>query len=146
MSGQSDSLPNTSKRVLIVDDNEALTVTYAWLLEDAGFAVETCHNGAQALECVEKFRPDIVLLDIGMPVMDGLQVCGVLRASEAWKDLAIVAQSGYGDDGMRVRTREAGFDRHLIKPIEFEDLLKTLNEVLEARERGQSSDDPVGPL
>lgn len=145
MNGRSDSSSRPGTRVLIVDDNEALAVTYAWLLEDAGFAVEVRHNGADALVCVERFRPDILLLDIGMPVMDGLQLCRTLRAGDAGKDLAIVAQSGYGDDGMRDRTRDAGFDRHLVKPIEFEYLLRTLIEVLEERGLRQSSD-PVGPL
>lgn len=146
VSGQSASPSKNGTRVLIVDDNEALAVTYAWLLEDAGFTVEIRHNGADALVCVERFRPDVLLLDIGMPVMDGLQLCRTLRAGEAGKDLAIVAQSGYGDDGMRDRTREAGFDRHLVKPIEFEYLLRTLTEVIEDRGSRQSSDDPVGPL
>jgi len=128
VTGQSDA--TTAARVLIVDDNEALAMTYAWLLEDAGFTVRTCHNGAEALQCIEVFRPDVLLLDIGMPVMDGLQLCAALRASDAWKDLAVVAQSGYGDDGMRERTAEAGFDRHLVKPIEFDTLLSTLRDVL----------------
>ena len=133
MNGQSDIPSTTSVRVLIVDDNAALATTYAWLLEDAGFAVETCHNGVDALQCIERFRPGIVLLDIGMPVMDGLQLCRILRADARWQDLPVIAQSGYGDDAMRARTREAGFDRHLVKPIEFDDLLKTLSEVLAER-------------
>ncbi len=133
MSGQTQTSFDTPRRVLIVDDNEALAVTYSWLLEDAGLVVKTCHNGAEALDCIEPFQPDVVLLDIGMPVMDGLQLCKALRASDAWKDLAIVAQSGYGDGDMRARTTEAGFDRHLVKPIEFNDLLATLQEVLAVR-------------
>ena len=133
MTGQSE--PTPAVRVMIVDDNEALAMTYAWLLEDAGFAVETCHNGSDALVCVDAFRPDILLLDIGMPVMDGLQLCTTLRAVDAWKDLPMVAQSGYGDDDMRVRTAKAGFDRHLVKPIEFEELLRTLREVLAERQK-----------
>ncbi len=136
MTGRSDAQP--SFRVLIVDDNEALATTYAWLLEDAGFVVETCYNGAEALARVDAFHPDILLLDIGMPVMDGLQLCTMLRANDTWKGLALVAQSGYGDDGMRERTAEAGFDRHLVKPIEFDDLLKTLQEVM-AERRGSEA-------
>lgn len=133
MNGQASSTTDTAARVLIVDDNEALALTYSWLLEDAGFAVRVCHNGVEALDCVEQFRPDVMLLDIGMPVMDGLQLARTLRASDAWKDLGIVGQSGYGDADMRVRTAEAGFDRHLIKPIEFDDLLKTLRDLLAER-------------
>ncbi|MBW8734773.1 MAG: response regulator [Asticcacaulis sp.] len=130
MTGQPGTLSETAARILIVDDNEALAMTYAWLLEDAGYCVKTCHNGADGLDCVDGFRPDVLLLDIGMPVMDGLQVCRTLRGNDAWKGLAIIAQSGYGDNDMRVRTAEAGFDRHLVKPIEFDDLLQTLREVL----------------
>ena len=133
MSGQTQAISDAPRRVLIVDDNEALAVTYSWLLEDAGLVVKTCHNGAEALDCIEQFRPDALLLDIGMPVMDGLQLCKALRARDAWRGLAIVAQSGYGDGDMRARTTEAGFDRHLVKPIEFNVLLKTLHEVLEER-------------
>ena len=113
-------------RVLVVDDNEPLAETLLWLIEGTGDDVEMCHSGVAALAMAKTFRPDIILLDIGMPGMDGLQVCAALRADPELPQLKIIAQSGYGDMAMQTRTAEAGFDRHLVKPVDFDKLLEIL--------------------
>lgn len=111
---------SNSLRILVVDDNEALATTLGLLLELTGALVCVRHNGREGLAAVDSFQPHIVFLDIGMPVMDGLQVCETLRSSTKWSHLRIIAQTGYGDQAMVARCRAAGFDRHILKPVEFD--------------------------
>lgn len=132
-----DSRTARALRVLVVDDNEALATTLLWLIEGTGDEVEMCHSGPAALSLVQTFRPDVVLLDIGMPVMDGLQVCAALRADPEQANLKIVAQSGYGDMAMQTRTTEAGFDKHLVKPVDFDELLELLASFRQGLDRQQ---------
>ncbi|ESQ79135.1 response regulator [Asticcacaulis sp. YBE204] len=107
-------------RVLVVDDNEASALTLMWAVESWGDEVRACHDGRSALDLAREFHPDIVLLDIGMPGMDGLEVCAALRADPNTAHVKIIAQTGWGDSKMRQRTAEAGFDLHLVKPVNFE--------------------------
>ncbi len=113
-------------RVLVVDDNQASADTLHWTIELFGNAVKSCHDGKTALKLAAEFRPDVVLLDIGMPGMDGLQVCEALRAMPELKHVKIIAQTGWGDEQMRLKTAAAGFDLHLVKPVDphvLEDML-----------------------
>jgi len=113
-------------RVLVVDDNQASADTLHWTVELFGDTVKSCHDGSTALKLAADFRPDVVLLDIGMPGMDGLQVCEALRAMPDLKHVKIIAQTGWGDEHMRRKTAAAGFDLHLVKPVDphvLEDML-----------------------
>lgn len=117
---------NSTLRVLVVDDNQASADTLHWTVELFGDTVKSCHNGKTALKLAADFRPDVVLLDIGMPGMDGLQVCEALRAMPDLKHVKIIAQTGWGDEQMRRKTATAGFDLHLVKPVDphvLEDML-----------------------
>jgi len=114
---------------MVVDDNAALAETLGWLVEALGDHVLVCHGGESALASIHDFRPDVVLLDIGMPVVDGLQVCAALRADARLSGLAVIAQTGYGDIEMQRRTRDVGFDRHLVKPVEFATLKAVLDDI-----------------
>ncbi|MBW8734306.1 MAG: response regulator [Asticcacaulis sp.] len=116
-------------RVLIVDDNRALTSSLGWLLEEHMFDVATCHNGPECLELAGVFAPDVILLDIGLPVMDGFHVCRTLRDDPQFNGTRIVAQTGYGDDATIARAAAAGFDVHLTKPVEFSALLELLKDL-----------------
>ncbi len=107
-----------ARRVLVVDDNVDLATSQAALLERMGHQVEVAYNGAAALDKAREFHPEIVLLDLGMPGMDGFEVARRLRA-EHDGDLKIVAQTGWGQKADRLRTREAGFDDHLAKPVDI---------------------------
>ena len=82
------------------------------------------HDGPTAIKMAEPFKPEIILLDIGMPVMDGYKVCATLRRTPALKGTLIVAQTGYGQQADRQRSLEAGFDAHLVKPVSTEALQK----------------------
>ena len=113
-------------RVLVVDDNQASADTLHWTVELFGDTVKSCHDGSTALKLAADFRPDVVLLDIGMPGMDGLQVCEALRAMPDLKHVKIIAQTGWGEAEHRRMTAEAGFDLHLVKPVDphvLEDML-----------------------
>jgi len=106
-------------RILLVDDNRDAADSMRMLLNQVGAEVRVAHDGAEALEAFEACRPRVVLLDIGMPGMDGYEVARRLRASPLGARAALVALTGWGQDEDRRRVREAGFDHHLVKPADF---------------------------
>ena len=116
----------TARRILVVDDNEDSASSMALLLKFNGNDTEMAFSGPQALQKVEEFRPEAILLDIGLPGMDGYEVCRAIRALPYGTDLQIVAVTGWGQEDDRQRTRDAGFDAHLVKPVDFNVLLETL--------------------
>jgi CheY-like chemotaxis protein len=95
------------------------------VLRVIGCDVRLAHNGFAALEAAAGFRPEVIFLDIGLPGMDGYEVARRVRQTEGTRSALLVAITGYGQDEDRRRSHEAGFDRHLVKPVDFEDL-KTL--------------------
>jgi signal transduction histidine kinase/ActR/RegA family two-component response regulator len=105
-------------RVLIVDDYVNAAESLAALLEGDGFETRVAHDGATAIEAAAEFRPAVALIDIGLPVMDGYEVARRLRAMPELKGTRLVAATGYGQLDDRRRTREAGFDEHLVKPLD----------------------------
>ncbi|MBC7453784.1 MAG: response regulator [Massilia sp.] len=106
-------------RILIVDDNVDLARSQATLLEVVGHAVRIAYDGPSALEIAIDDRPDVVLLDIGLPGMSGFDVARRIRQHPAIKEMVLIAMTGYGQDADRQRSREAGFDHHLVKPVDF---------------------------
>jgi CheY-like chemotaxis protein len=114
------------RRILIVDDNHDGAESLAMMLELDGHQTHTAHDGLQALEAVERLRPDVVLLDIGLPKINGFEVCRRIR-SEPWgKALTLVALTGWGQEEDRRRSKEAGFDEHLVKPVDVKSLVRVL--------------------
>jgi CheY-like chemotaxis protein len=113
-------------RVLVADDNEDSAETMAMLLEALGNDVRVAHDGAQAVEQAESFRPHVALLDIGMPRVDGYEAARRIRSQEWGRGMVLVALTGWGQDDDRRRSQEAGFDRHLIKPVDIEALQQVL--------------------
>lgn len=107
------------RRVLIVDDNRDAAASLALLLSVMGHEVAEAHSGEAVGDLMESFRPDLVLLDIGLPGMDGYAVAGSLRANPSWRHVRLVAVSGYSSDEHRQRSRTAGFDDHIVKPLEI---------------------------
>jgi PAS domain S-box-containing protein len=112
--------------VLIVDDNLDGAETLAMLLEDAGHRPHQAHDGLEGIAAAERLRPDAVLLDIGLPKLNGFEVCRQLRAEPWGKHVTIVAMTGWGQEEDRQRSRDAGFDAHLVKPVDVDLLLKLL--------------------
>jgi PAS domain S-box-containing protein len=122
-----------SLRVLIVDDNRDAAESMGLVLARAGADVQVVHDGLAALECIERFRPEMVLLDIGMPGMDGYEVARRIRARPALRDVMLIALTGWGQAEARRRSREAGFDHHLIKPAGIAELRALVPAAMEHR-------------
>jgi PAS domain S-box-containing protein len=114
-------------RILVVDDNVDTARGMARLLKLLGHEVAMAHSGPEALDVAREHRPEFVLLDIGLPGMDGYEVASRLRREECSLGAVIIAVSGYGQDEDRRRSKEAGFDHHLIKPLDHDALLSLLS-------------------
>jgi len=115
--------PEILRRILIVDDNEDATNSMAMLQRHRGHETRTAFTGPEAVAAAAEFLPNVVLLDIGLPGMDGFEVARRLRAMPALADTFLVALTGYSSDEDRSRAREAGFDEYLVKPVDL-DLLR----------------------
>ena len=109
----------SGRRVLVVEDNRDGLETLLALLDMLGYEVAGAADGREALEQARRFRPHIILLDLGLPVMDGLEVARALREDDSFADVYIAALTGWGAEADRRRTAEAGFDAHLTKPVEL---------------------------
>ncbi len=123
--------PDTSvRRILVVDDNQDSAESIATLLQLSGHRTYMAHDGVAAVEGAERYRPDVILLDVGLPKISGLDACRQIR-SHAWgKGMVIVALTGWGQEHDRRNTRDAGFDAHLVKPVDYGDLLQLLSALL----------------
>jgi CheY-like chemotaxis protein len=117
--------PPHGARILIVDDNVDAASGMSRLLQFAGYDVRVAHDGRTALAIAEDHQPEFVLLDIGLPDMDGYEVARHLRGDSRHCNAVIIAISGYGEEDHRDRSRAAGFDHHLVKPIDL-DTLRTI--------------------
>jgi len=117
------------RRILLADDNSDALESLATLLELGGHEVITASNGALALECAERHRPEVVLLDIGMPILDGYEVARRIRVQPWGRSITLVALTGWGQDSDRRRSREAGFDSHLVKPLDMDKLTDLLEKL-----------------
>ena len=118
-------------RVLVVDDNPDSTASLAALVKMLGHDVETAADGLEACEAAERFRPAVVLLDIGMPRLDGYGAARRIRAASWGRNTVLVAQTGWGQEADRRLTAEAGFDFHLTKPVDIATLRRILAEIRE---------------
>ena len=118
----------SGRRVLIVDDNLDSADSLAMLLNITGNKTFLAHDGVAALEAVEKYRPEVILLDIGLPKLDGHEVCRRVRELPWGKDIVIIALTGWGQEDDRRKSDEAGFNGHLVKPVDYDRLLELLGE------------------
>ncbi len=132
--GSSDVAANLSSsasyrwRILVVDDNRDSADSLGIMLELMGHEIRTAHDGLAAIETAESFRPDIILLDIGLPRMSGYDVCSRLREQPWSANTLIVALTGWGQTDDQRRSQEAGFDYHLVKPVDMSILNRILSE------------------
>jgi CheY-like chemotaxis protein len=126
-SGHAELAPaSNTLQVLVADDNEDAAMTLASLLEFEGHQVRVAFDGEQAVASAAAQRPDVAFLDLGMPRMDGMEAARRLRALATQRPMLIVALTGWGQERDRDRTREAGFDAHLVKPPRLTDLVEVL--------------------
>ena len=125
-----DSAPRpVSRRILVADDNADALESLAVLLKMIGHEVFSAPNGAAALEAAAEHLPEVVLLDIGMPVLDGYEVARRIRTQPWGSSMMLVALTGWGQDADRRRSQEAGFDSHLVKPLDLARLTQVLEEL-----------------
>lgn len=113
-----------------MDDNRDAATTLSMLLKLKGHDVQTRYSGREGLEAIQSLQPEIVLLDIGMPELDGYQTCRLIRQQPWGRDRIVIALTGYGRDEDRRRSQEAGFNAHLVKPLDVAMLTQLLNELL----------------
>jgi len=127
--------PMKRYRMLVVDDNRDSAESLALLLKLTGHETHTALDGEAALAAAQATRPDVVLLDIGMPKLNGYDACRRIR-SEPWgQDMILIAQTGWGQEDDRRRTEEAGFDGHVVKPVDPDDLMKMVARLSLSRAR-----------
>ncbi len=125
--GDSSQPRPAGQRILVVDDNEDALRTLAVLVQRLGNEVFQAHDGQQALEAAARHRPDVVLMDLGMPRMDGWEAARRIRREPWGEEICIIATTGWGQEDQRQRTKEAGFDHHLVKPVDVERLRELLS-------------------
>ncbi|HEX5461381.1 MAG TPA: response regulator [Steroidobacteraceae bacterium] len=129
------SAARLARRILIADDNNDALESLATLLQLSGHEVFTATNGGTALQSAERHLPEVALLDIGMPLLDGYEVAKRIRAQPWGQRITLVALTGWGQDSDRRRSREAGFDSHLVKPLDLETLTDLLARLPSAARR-----------
>jgi signal transduction histidine kinase len=135
-----------ARRILIADDNNDALESLATLLQLNGHEVFTATNGGTALQCAERQRPEVALLDIGMPILDGYEVAKRIRQQPWGQRITLVALTGWGQDSDRRRSREAGFDSHLVKPLDLETLTDLLARLPSSPATGRSAANGGSPL
>jgi CheY-like chemotaxis protein len=118
-----------ARRILVVDDNQDSAESLAMLLQLSGHETQTAHDGLQAVEMAVSFRPDVVLLDLGLPKLNGYDAARRIREQRRDPGLVIVALTGWGQEHDRRRSREAGIDFHLVKPVEYGTVVTLLAEL-----------------
>ena len=116
-------------RILIVEDNDALAQTTGWMVEMLGHDYRLASNGKDALALAADYRPNVVMMDIGLPGMNGYDLCTAMRAEPHLTDTVFIAQTGWGQDEHRQRAREAGFHHHMVKPLYLEALEQLLRKI-----------------
>lgn len=120
---------DSKPRILVVDDNTDSADSLGMLPSALGAEAHVVYNGMAALEALEVFEPDLVLLDLGMPRMDGCEVAWQIRRQRRYQDLPLIALTGWGQEADRQRSRSAGFNHHLVKPADMDVLRKLLASV-----------------
>jgi DNA-binding response OmpR family regulator len=125
----------SARRVLVVEDNRDFADALQGALLTLGHEVKVCHDGASALVEAASFKPEIGVLDVGLPEMDGYVLAGALRASH---DIRLVAVTGFGKDRDRQRALDAGFDAHLVKPVTMDQLAEAIGHMIAPRASGRS--------
>lgn len=118
----------TTRKILVVDDNVDAADTLEALLGMDGFDVKAVYDGVAAVEAAERIRPDIIVMDIGMPGMDGYDAARMIRQQPGGKDMTLIALTGWGQTADKDRAGQAGFDHHLVKPVDYDQLMKCLQE------------------
>jgi CheY-like chemotaxis protein len=127
-------------RILIVDDNKDAADSMALAVQLAGYTVRAAYDGPEGLELAFVFAPDLVLLDLGMPGLNGFEIAQRIRRETWGQSLTLIALTGWGQEQDRRRTKDAGFDAHLTKPVSPSELLRVLATAMQTMPAAQSVD------
>jgi len=120
-----------SKRILIIDDEVNIVISVEFLLEQAGYYVRVAHNGEEGLERVATFEPDLVLLDVMMPRLNGFDVCQRIRQNPAWQDIKIIMLTAKGREAEITKGLALGANAYIIKPFSTRELLAEVKRILD---------------
>jgi two-component system CheB/CheR fusion protein len=120
--------------IVLVEDQADSREALCELLSQEGFACRTAENGAEGLALIDEVLPDVAILDVGLPGMDGFEMARRLRSDPRHVGLFLIALTGYGQASERTRGREAGFDEHLVKPVNIDEFLRLLAELKSGRQ------------
>ncbi|MGZ8160518.1 MAG: response regulator, partial [Methylobacter sp.] len=118
--------PSSKLRILVVDDNLDVASSLAMLMEMMGNNVRMAHDGEKAVTVAKEFRPHVVLLDIGLPKLNGYEAARAIRQEPWGKNIFLIAATGWGQEDDKRKSKEAGFDLHMVKPIDPQALMKLL--------------------
>ena len=130
---------STSKRrILVADDNRDVVESFQIMLRILGHEVQTALDGEEAIEKAEQFRPDVIVLDVGMPMLDGYETASRIRQRPWSRDVVLIAVTGWGNDKDKLKSAEAGFDVHLVKPVDATTILEAL-EQMDQSKAGESN-------
>jgi CheY-like chemotaxis protein len=121
-------------RILVVDDGRNTREMYSVLLRKQGHEVDTAPDGKTGIEKIESFRPDAILLDVGMPGLNGFDTCERIRAQPSGKNVALIAVTGWAQDEVQQRAQAAGFDEVLVKPVGPQEILQSVGNILERKQ------------
>ena len=130
-------MAESSTRLLIIDDGPRTREMYSLLLRKRGHEVETAADGRSGIDMVQSFHPDAVLLDVGMPGLNGFDTCAQIRALASGKNIALIAVTGWAQHEVQQRAEEAGFDGILVKPAGAQDILQLVGTLLKAKAEQQ---------
>jgi CheY-like chemotaxis protein len=117
-------------RILVVDDSKDTAKSLSMLLSFAGHETSAAHDGFEAVEAARQFRPEVILLDISLPRMNGYDACRTIRAQPWGKDMILIALTGWGQEEDKHESKKAGFDFHMVKPIKLADFERLLEGLL----------------
>jgi CheY-like chemotaxis protein len=129
--GPTASAPRPPPLVLLVDDYSDTLVVMSMILEGAGFAVETAHDGVEALRKARMLRPRVIVTDIAMPGIDGVSLCRAIKRDDRTASIPVIGLSGYTRPGLTEEMAQAGFGAFLFKPCDSDDLIATIRAVLD---------------
>jgi CheY-like chemotaxis protein len=118
----------SSRKILVVDDNVDAANTLQALLDMDGFSASVAYDGLAAVAAIADVQPDVVVMDIGMPGLDGYDAARMIRQQHGNRNITLIALTGWGQSNDRKRASEAGFDHHLVKPVDYNTLLECLQE------------------
>jgi len=117
------------RRILVADDNRDVVESFQIMLRILGHEVQTALDGEEALEKAEQFRPDVIVLDVGMPILDGYETASRIRQRPWSRDVVLIAVTGWGNDKDKLKSADAGFDVHLVKPVDATTILEALDQI-----------------